>query len=46
MSPQVFRTDKLREHVGFATYLIDLEQVADAKEADLVSKVLTGPSRP
>ncbi|MFF3306190.1 hypothetical protein [Streptomyces sp. NPDC002952] len=33
------------EHVRFAVYLSELEQVADADEADLVSEVLTDPDQ-
>lgn len=33
------------EHVRFAAYLDELEQVTDADEVDLVSRVLTDPDR-
>jgi hypothetical protein len=33
------------EHVRFVTYLDQLQQVADADEADLVSRVLTDPDQ-
>ncbi|SDP44010.1 hypothetical protein [Actinacidiphila guanduensis] len=33
------------EHVRFAAYLDELQQVSDADEVDLVSRVLTDPNR-
>lgn len=43
MSPQAFPEDEPPEHLRFAAYLSELEQVSDAEEFDLVDKVLTDP---